>query len=104
MKKNVLLSLIILLAVLILTGCAEASIYDGTWISTDARGKIVIKGDTIKTYDTTSDLLPSAKGKIEISDTSFAYDGLIGTLSADGTTLKMEIEGYEMFSMLFTKQ
>lgn len=104
MKKRALPVLIILVAALLLTGCAKESIYDGTWIADGVGGKIVIKGDTIKTYDSVTDTRPSAKGTIEIGEFSFSYDGLTGKLSADGNSLRMEIEGFANFAIVFTKQ
>ncbi len=104
MKKHIVVLTILLAAVLLLTGCTSEPIYDGTWVSDGVGGKIVIKGDSIKTYDSVSDTKPSAKGKIEIGDYSFSYDGLTGKLSADGQSLRMEIDGYANFAIVFTKQ
>lgn len=104
MKKTVLALLVLLTVALLFTGCGEESIFDGTWIAEGSTEKVVIKGNTIKTYDNISDTKPSSTDKIEINGSTFSYDGLTGKLSADGKTLRMEIDGYANFAILFTKQ
>lgn len=105
MKKRLFLVLAVLFATaLLFTGCGEESIFDGTWVANGSTEKIVIKGSTLKTYDNLTDTRPSSSDKIEINGSTFSYDGLTGKLSADGKTLRMEIDGYANFAILFTKQ